>query len=687
MLAGIHRLLLEQGIIKRDIKKTIDSALQSGLIIKDGKRSYKLGKNAMLYEGTLVQHPKGFGFISEARSISRNPKLKKDPFISLSNMASAHHGDTVLVRVMRIRRDERPESSILKVLSRGADTITGIFSPENEGGMVYPDDPRFPFTVRVDKISTKDAQEGDAVIVKIERDHRPRKILSGAVIKILGPADEIDTQMRMVIETFSLPHEFDDQVLQETNSLAEPSEPYSNREDLRSTNHLTIDGQTAKDFDDAICIIKTRKGFRLYVSIADVSHYVQPGSAIDKEAYTRGTSIYFPGRVIPMLPEKLSNNLCSLVPDKDRLALSAILDFDRSGNVLKQNFTRSIIRSKQRFTYSTVKKILVDKDPAVRREHKTFITQLKWAQELATALKEKRRTRGSIDFNLPEPEFKLDEKGNVASIRKAERNFAHQLIEEFMLAANEAVAEFFSQRSIPAIYRVHEPPDPLKTEAFLEFTQSLGINLPAFENTPSWYAQALNQCKDSQFEYIVNNLLIRSMKQAHYAATNVGHFGLASSDYTHFTSPIRRYPDLMVHRQLIQQIHHSTPDKNKQKITQGLKEHGEFLSARERTAVLAERAMNDRLKISFMNKKVGETFDAIISGVNESALFIEITAHCISGSIAVDRLQDDYYIYDQKKHRLFGETTNRVYSIGDPIEVTLVNVDSYQKRLNFSPRS
>ena len=684
-LSEIHEKLLLNGLKKRDIKTAIDTMLQTGLIARDGKRCFKLGQKAQLYTGVLVQHPKGFGFLSESRPVNKSVPLKRDAFISPSQMGSAHHGDSVLIRVIRTRSDDRAEATVLKIVSRGTDRIAGIFMQERRGGLVYPDDPRYPFTIRVDENDKIKAKQGDAVIVQIERESRPGRTVSGKILNILGSADQIDTQMQMVIETFNLPHQFSDEVLQETENLVEPSSPEEFREDLRETYHVTIDGETAKDFDDAVCIIKNRKGFRLYVSIADVSHFVQSGSAIDREAYARGTSVYFPGRVIPMLPEKLSNNLCSLVPGEDRFTLTAILDFDRSGALLKKHFTRSVINSKQRFTYTTVKKILIDKDPAIRREHKPFLTQLKWAEELATALQNKRKKRGSINFNLPEPEFTLNEEGEVASIKKSERNFAHQLIEEFMLAANEAVAEFFTQRSIPAIYRVHDQPDQLKTEDFFAFTQTLGFNLPPIENNSAWYAQALDQCRDTKFEYIVNNLLIRSMKQAHYSATNVGHFGLASTDYTHFTSPIRRYPDLMVHRQLINIIQSLSTKTVKGPTAPTLKESGEFLSARERTAVLAERAMNDRLKISYMKERIGDSFDAVISGVNDSALFIDITDHCISGSIALDQLHDDYYIYDPKKYRLFGEMSARIYQIGDPLQVTLVNVDNYQKRLNFSP--
>lgn len=549
--------------------------------------------------------------------------------------------------------------------------------------MVYPDDSRFPFVIRIDNYNDLTPQDGDAVFVQFTREHRPVRILSGKILEVLGSPDNIDTQMRLVVEKFTLPHDFSPETLQEAADLMENFTRLTDREDLRTTDHVTIDGETAKDFDDAICVVKSRKGYRLYVSIADVSHYVTPGSAIDRDAYARGTSIYFPGRVIPMLPEKLSNDLCSLVPGKDRFTVTAILDFDRSGMLQKKHFTRSVICSRNRFTYTTVRKILVDKDPVVRSEHKSFLTQLKWAEELAMALQARRRDRGSIDFNVPEPEFALTDTGRIASIGRAERNFAHQLIEEFMLAANEAVATLFTEKAVPAIYRVHEPPDPLKIDEFVTFARTLDIHLPPAEPNSTWFAQALNLCRESPYEYIVNNLMLRSMKQAQYSSGNVGHFGLASSDYTHFTSPIRRYPDLMVHRTVVKLCQLSGERKIQSREHIPLKEAGEFLSARERTAITAERDIHERLKIMYMKDHIGESFDAVISGVNEAALFIEIQDMCISGSIAVDQLKDDYYLLDAKNHRLFGEISAKTYRIGDRLRVTLYDVDSYRKRLNF----
>jgi ribonuclease R len=673
---------------RNSIKISLDSLISLGLVKKDGKNNYRIHKNALLFEGGLVQHPKGFGFVNVSQNLEnigqKRVMLKRDPFISPDEMAGAHHGDTVLIRVFRIRSDDRPEGSVVTILRQGKNRIGGIYSKKGRDQLVSPDDRRFPFTIRIADTAGLQPKNGDAVIAEFERGSGPTRFLQGKIIEVLGPADAVDTQMKLVIEQFNLPWRFNDEVVQETKNLKETFADVQNREDLRPTAHITIDGESAKDFDDAICVLKTRKGFRLYVSIADVSHFVTPGTAIDQEAYLRGTSIYFPGRVIPMLPEKLSNNLCSLVPGEDRLTVSAILDFDRSGTLLGKHFCRSIIRSRHRFTYTTVRQILIDKDPATRKEHKDFLTGLKWAQELATALRKKRKNRGSINFNLIEPEFTLNEAGEIKSIKRAERNFAHQIIEEFMLAANEAVAQLFTQQAISAIYRIHEPPETIKAEEFFHFAKTLGLPLAPFEKSPAWFADTLEKCKDTKYEYIINNLLLRTMQQAQYSARNVGHFGLAATDYTHFTSPIRRYPDLIVHRELLQIISGKTAQKRPESRQSHLVQAGEFLSDRERTAVTAERDMNDRLKIGYMKNKVGESFEAIISGVTENAMYVEIPELCISGAIQVESLSDDYYFFDKKNYRLFGEITTRTYQIGDQVQVTVIDVDIVGKKILFT---
>ncbi len=680
----IYTFLSSKGRTGDDIHSTTDFLLSQKLIRQTGKKQFTLNKTAPLYEGFFEKNHKGFGFVSETIPYQNAIQLSRDPYIAPAMTGSALQGDRVLIRVTRVRNDSRPEGAVIRILSHGRDTIAGFYYPKSHGGTVYPEDPRFPFHITV-KDTTPEPHQGDAVIVRLQREAQSPEGYFGEITELLGNPDNIDVQMRLVIEKFSIPHIFSKPALREAEKLVENFKPSPDRLDLREIDHITIDGETAKDFDDAICVKKTRKGFQLYVSIADVSYFVQPGSHLDKEAYARGTSIYFPGRVIPMLPERLSNTLCSLVPDEDRFTVTAILSFDRSGNLLKKQFTRSIIRSHHRFTYTTVGQILIDKNPAIRRLHKPYLTHLKWAYELATALYDKRKKRGSIGFTIPESKITLTDTGEILTISALKRNFAHQIIEEFMLAANEAVATLFSRNHRNGLYRVHEQPDPKKVEEFCTFANSQGLHLAEGDRSPIWFANIVEQCRGTKTEYIINNLLLRTMKQARYSPMNAGHFGLAASYYTHFTSPIRRYPDLSVHRELILAITgKSTPQKNKKRDL-NLQKKGDFLSARERVSIRAEREMDNRLKVRYMKKYIGENFQATISGVNDFAIFIELKDNLISGSISLKDLKDDYYLHDQKRYRLIGERTGTIYQLGASIHVTLVDVDYSSNRINFIP--
>lgn len=681
----VTELELEKGA-QKELTVLLASLVEQKILNHTSKDRFSLGKQSNLATGVLEQNPRGFGFVTGLSVRAGGLTYTRDPSVEAFRMGSARHGDTVLIRVYKVRQDGRPEAEVISVLVRGSNRLAGFISFEQNKVRVTPEDPRFPFSVVIDGAVPEDVKAGDAVIVELAEGADATEDAAnfrGRIIEVLGDPDSIDVQMRLVIEKFKLPHSFSEQARQEAAQLPEEITETKGREDLREILHVTIDGETAKDFDDAVAVLKTKSGFRLYVSIADVSHFVRPGTALDKDAYERGTSIYFPGRVIPMLPEKISNNLCSLIPDQDRLAFTAILDFDRQGNTTKKRFIKSIIRSHKRFTYTTVRQILIDNNQDVRREHKPFLTPLKWAGELAIILQKLRKERGAIGFTLPEPDIGLDDTGRISTIGRAERNFAHQIIEQFMLSANEAVAETFTEHSVNALYRIHERPDPIKVQEFTGFAKTLGLNLPKHREDPDWFGQVLDMVKNSPKEYVVNNLLLRTMQQARYDARNVGHFGLAATDYTHFTSPIRRYPDLLVHRALYDFISRSSENK-KNLSPENLKIIGPFLSTRERVAVSAEREMNDRLKVRYMQDKTGESFDAVISGVNGFAFFVELLELFISGSVAIGELRDDYYIYDQKNHRLMGERSARMYRMGDLVRVTLLDVDPRRNRINFT---
>jgi ribonuclease R len=671
---------------RKPLNKLLIRLTSEKILRQTDRDTYEPGPKNGLAEGTIDQNAKGFGFVSNLTSRLGAINYTRDAFVSPTNMGKAHHGDKVLIRIYKVKKDGRPEAEVLSITGRGREQMAGFVTMQGAQAIVYPEDSRYPFTIRLSGEIPEDLQEGDAVIVKITGESDDSRHEQGTLIEVLGNPDLVDVQMRMVIEKHNLPHTFSDKTQVLVEAISDKIVPSKARLDLRDIQHVTIDGETAKDFDDAIAVLKTRKGYRLYVSIADVSHYVQPGSALDKEAYERGTSIYFPGRVIPMLPEKLSNGLCSLVPGEDRYAFTAILDFDRQGHLHKKEFSKSIIRSKNRFTYTTVRKILTDHDLDIRRQHKEFLTPLKWAGELAKALMHLREQRGSIGFTIPEPFMELDDQGKIASISRTERNFAHKMIEEFMLAANEAVAETFTENQLNGLYRIHERPSPEKILEFVEFGRSLGLDLPPLRQDPDWFGQVLGLVQGSPKEYVINNLLLRTMQQARYDGKNVGHFGLAATDYTHFTSPIRRYPDLTVHRTLQNFLQRGAKVKIKKKETgTSVKDMGVFLSARERIAVTAEREMNDRLKVRFMHDKIGETFQSVISGVTSSAIFVELTDLFVSGGISLTSLKDDYYIFDGKHHRLKGKHSGRSFQIGDLLQVTLLDVDLRRNRIYFGP--
>ena len=458
----------------------------------------------------------------------------------------------------------------------------------------------------------------------------------------------------------------------------------THRVDLQELPHVTIDGVDARDFDDAICVTRNQRGYTLYVSIADVTHYVRPGSAIDREALQRGTSVYLPDRVLPMLPERLSNDLCSLVPQQPRPAFTTILSFDHKGNRTEEKYCKSLILSKQRFTYDTVNRILYEPEQELVAGYQEFLPMLSEAKQLAALLRKQRIARGSLDFNLPEAKTSIEEH-HVVAVKLSDRNQAHQLIEECMLAANEAVAETLERAGCRTLFRIHEDPDTLKLESFREVCKLLGVDLPRAEPSPAWFAEVLRQAKGEPREYVINNLLLRTMQQARYTSYNSGHFGLAAQYYLHFTSPIRRYPDIIAHRALhawllkddMPQLLGAAED------APSLEESGALLSRCERTAIDTERSVHARMAVLFLRDRIGERFTAVISGVTSFGLFVELEECYISGAISVKDMSDDYYLHDERRHRLIGERTNKLYQLGDEVEVILDRVDILSKRINF----
>jgi len=676
--------------LPRTGKKTVEEALTflclQDIVFKSARNHFTLHRNRQYLEATIDRHPGGFGFGTELTFQSQVKPLAKEPYISAARMSSALPGDRVLLSIIKLRRNDRAEAEVIGVIKRRTKKLAGIYHQLGNDHFVYPDDLKFPSPIVLAEPPTMEICNGDAAIVKLIDRINSHDRLHGEIIEVLGSPDNIDVQIRLVVEKFRLPSTFNSQVQKEAENVA-PAPGPADREDLREVLHFTVDGITAKDFDDAIAVEKSPPGYRLYVSIADVSAFVKPGSLIDREAYERGTSIYFPGTVIPMLPENLSNNLCSLLPDVDRLTVSVILDFDRQGKLLKSRFARSLIRSSQRFTYDTVKQLIIEKEPSIRRIHKPYLTPLKWAAELAKLLRDRRRERGSIGFTLPEADIQLDDLGKVNSITRAQNHFGHRIIEEFMLAANEAVAETFAKAELPMLYRIHEEPDSEKMTDFRKFSERLGLELPKETATPSWYNSVIDHVRGTSGEYVINTLLLRTMQQARYSPDNKGHFGLASHYYTHFTSPIRRYPDLIVHRLICDLLMNQGQSPRNCAVTSpadSLNQAGTYLSERERIAVSSEREMADRLKCQYMSGRIGDSFQAVVSGVSDTVFFVELLDVFVSGAVSLATLLDDYYLLDKKNHRLIGDVTGNIIQLGNYIEVVLLGVEHDKNRISFT---
>ncbi len=657
------------------LNATLEQLRQEGMISRRGRRYAPAGKRTEL-RGVLELTRRGHAFVR----IDGEEQGGKDVFVARANLGGASHGDTVALQVLGEERGRR-EGLVTRVLGRAYTRMCGIYTARPAGGLVVPDNERLPYTVAIARHDplAKDA-DGQAVLIAMLSYGAERKPPEGKIVEILGDPLDASVQIRMAMIAAGLEDAFPDEVLQEAASLAELKNCEAGREDLRHQPHVTIDGEDARDFDDAVCVSADESGYTLYVSIADVSHYVRPGSGIDREAYRRGTSVYLPDRVLPMLPERLSNHLCSLVPGEDRPAYTAILRFDRDGRRTGQRFVKSMIRSRQRFTYTTIERLLYQDDAELAAQHRELVPMLVQARALSGLLKQRRLERGALEFNAPESVVRLDGE-RVAGLQRALRLQAHMLIEDCMLAANEAVAEHVAMARKSTLYRIHELPDADKLAVFTDAAKALGLELPKGKIDSRWIAATLARAEGSPAAYLVNNLLLRSMQQARYAPDNVGHFGLGAACYLHFTSPIRRYPDLMAHRALqALTAGDASPDQ------EALAEAGQHLSLCERRAVDVERDAFARMAVLYMHDRIGEDFAATISGVSPFGLYVELQGSGISGSIPMENLKDDSYLHDNRRFRLIGERSNRIHQLGDQGLVRLEEVHLAGKRLIFSLR-
>lgn len=654
--------------------------ISSGEVIKGDGNRLMIADSTPYKSGKLFIHREGYGFVTLDDG-------GDDLFIPARELQENLHGDRVRVVIEHSVRDGRKSGRIISTLERGYVKIIGRFEIQNGSGIVVPVDTHITARFFVPNNASGGAISGQVVVATIIKYPSRHSQATAQVVEILGMSEEFETDILTVIRSYDLPDQFSVAALIEARSIKTEvvTDDIEGRIDLRGLTTFTIDGETAKDFDDAVAVSEELDGqTRLWVSIADVTHYVISGSAIDKEAYLRGTSIYFPDRCLPMLPEELSNGICSLKPNVDRLTMTAELIFNRSGIMQSAKIYPSIIRSRARLTYSQVRNMLMPEEKYHVREYEELIPDITIMAKLAALLSERRINRGSINFDLPEAEIIVGINGQTEAIIRAERNIAHHLIEEFMLAANEAVASYLSGYKNPAIYRVHEPPDPVKFNDFRTLASSFGYVLGNDEGVTSKDIQnMLAQIVGKPEERMLNELLLRHMRQARYSVDNLGHFGLASPCYTHFTSPIRRYPDLQVHRLLKAIISNRSKTIDIEKLTVQLREIASYTSSRERIAMEAEREIVQLRKLQFMSSREGDEFDGIVISVTPYGLYVELVDIFVEGLLAITDLPSDNYRYLEKQHFLLGERTRTIYRIGDQVRIRLARVDMVRKQIDL----
>ncbi|HEY3278223.1 MAG TPA: ribonuclease R, partial [Syntrophorhabdaceae bacterium] len=581
-------------------------------------------------------------------------------------------------RVEHVARG-RKEGKIIKVAQRKMQNVVGFIKTSKNIAFLVPEDNRISHHFIVSDPRKRKLKDGDLVAARVTVFPDEGIEPECRILKLFGGLSTLESIAQFVEYKHNLPLKF----RRGTEAEAEKAGARAaaeDRLDLRETAHVTIDGEFAKDFDDAVCVIKGRKGYTLYVSIADVSHFVPIDSSLDREAFERGTSIYFPGRVLPMLPKALSNVTCSLNPDEDRYTLTAIMDFDNSGAIIKTSFHKSIIRSHARLTYKQVENALITKDRNTRKELKPLLPMLTHMAALANLLTAQREQRGSLDFDLPEPEVLLDIEGGIKDILRAERLFSHRLIEEFMIAANEAVARFLAENKVPAVYRVHEEPEKEKLRDLEKLLATLTVPHKGGVKDIKALRAILDTVRGKDYEFLINRVLLRSMKQARYSPQNKGHFGLASPCYLHFTSPIRRYPDLICHRVLKSFLDGGAAYKNEKEL-EAMSIH---LSERERIAMDAERELEDRIRVLFMKDKIGEEYEGIITHLTSFGIFIEPTEVFVEGIVLLSELFDDYYLFQEEKYRLIGRRTRKIYRIGDRVRIRVALADVEKNLLHFT---
>ena len=675
--------ILRRGGFGRDELQVIVDALRQlcrdGRLVRLKKNHYALPDGQKLIRGKVHAHPDGYGFLIP------DDKNTEDLYLNRREMRRVMHGDRVMVRVDRKARGGT-EAHVVQVLERAQKRLLGTYDEFDGKGFLVPMDARIgAIPLAPDAVKP---EKGKVVAAEISRYGTAMSPPQAQVVKVMGDPDDPEVQAQSIVFRYGLSTRFPEEVHRETNQIAYsiPPEEIAARTDLRGLPIVTIDGENARDFDDAVHVRKMDDRYELLVSIADVAHYVRADSALDQEAYARSTSVYFPDRAIPMLPEALSNGICSLNPNEDRLTKTVGIEFNAKGEVVGSRFFDSVIRSHQRMTYTNVRRILVDRDVEVLAYYGTLVDQFHLMEELAMVIYEQRKARGNLDFDLPEAEIILDIQGIPENIVRAERNIAHRIIEEFMIAANEAVARHLTERDLPALYRVHEGPDEEALEALAPFLLSLGYRLPLKKENiaPLEIQRLLEAARGKPEERVLNRVLLRSMKQAVYQPENIGHFGLASVCYTHFTSPIRRYPDLIVHRMLDRALRGEKLKPNERAdLLRSLQEAGKHTSERERHAMDAEREMVDLKKAQFMMNKLGEEFTGFITSLANFGFFVELDAYFVEGLVKLSSLTDDDYDYYEKEYVIKGRRHGRKFRLGDNVRVKVARINAFRSEIDF----
>jgi ribonuclease R len=684
------RELLSELRIGRDdrvlFKRMLRQLVNDGSLIEIKGHRYGLPDRMDLVVGRFDGHPSGIGFVAPERPVEG---LTRDIVVPAHHLKEALHGDRVVVRIERHRDDGRAEGRIVQVLERAATSVVGRYDRDASGlGFVTPFDKRLTADIVIARDETRGAEPGLMVTVEVTRWPTPTRGPAGRIVEVLGDINDPGVDTEIILRKHNIQDAHSPDAVAEAARLGSVvrDKDMAGRTDFRDRPVVTIDGEHARDFDDAISIERLPNGhYWLGVHIADVAHYVHDGSALDADAYDRGTSVYFPERAVHMFPEELATGLCSLRPNVDRLVQSCLMEVTGRGEVVRYEMHDGVIRSTARMTYTAVNKILTDRDPATLAEYRELVPMFEQMKALFEILNGRRHRRGSVDFDLPEAQVVLDEDGFIENIIASERNVAHRLIEEFMLLANETVAHHLESSGLPALYRIHEPPDPLKVLQFEEFVSAFGFSLGAGEGPvkPMHFQKLVQKIRGVPAERPIAFLMLRTMQKARYDAMNVGHFGLAAPTYTHFTSPIRRYPDLVVHRLLRELRHTKVNDERRAELEEDLPEVGRHTSERERRAAEAERELLQWKKVRFMADKVGDVFDGYITGVAPFGMFVELTEHYVEGLVHVSTMADDYYRYREQQHALFGETTKKLYRLGDPVRVQIVKVDMERRQIDL----